>query len=205
MPDLFVSLTISRISCSYYLFVRHHGWFHKVAIHHEICMVNRRARVTRPKEDVRASPPGNMLLSEDNKHKRYQTLPQCRNQSIWWIAGCQAKWTIYAIKEAHHNLKISTARTPYINPFTTVPSQCEPDKIVMKRFLFVFDIKKALIVLQQLFLNAQNSRKSHTLLLDRPHLTNLRPLAVHLQLTLWSEKISLYLLFGNAFPLALLS
>lgn len=53
-----------------------------IAIHHEICMVNHTARVTRPKEDVRAYPPGNTLLSEDNKHKRYQTLPQWRNQSI---------------------------------------------------------------------------------------------------------------------------
>lgn len=57
-------------------------------------------------------------------------------------------------------------------------------KIVMKRFFFALDIEKALIVLQQLVLTTQQSRKSHTLLLDRPHLIHLRPLAVYLQLTL---------------------
>lgn len=57
-------------------------------------------------------------------------------------------------------------------------------KIVMKRFFFALDIEKALIVLQQLVLTSQQSRKSHTLLLDRPHLIHLRLLAVNLQLTL---------------------
>lgn len=57
-------------------------------------------------------------------------------------------------------------------------------KIVMKRFFFALDIEKALIEIQQLVLTTQQSRKSHTLLLDRPHLIHLRPLAVYLQLTL---------------------
>lgn len=125
---MLVCLTINEISCSYYLCVRHHGWFHKVTIHHEICMVSHTARVRRPKEDVRAPPQWKTSLLQGNKHKRHQTLPQCCNHSVWWIACCQTKWTICASKGAHHNPKISTAWTPYLNQFTTLPFQCKPDE-----------------------------------------------------------------------------
>lgn len=82
MIDLLVGLTINEISCSYYLCVRYHGWFHKVTIHQDICMDSHTARMPRPTEDVRAPLPWKTSLLKGNKHNGHQTLPQCCNRSV---------------------------------------------------------------------------------------------------------------------------
>lgn len=101
---------------------------HNATIHHKICMVNQAAREPRPKEKVCVYTPGNMHLSQSNKHKSNQMLPKCRNHSIWWIVCCQAKRTICASQRAHNNPKISTSWTSYIRSFTALSSQCETDE-----------------------------------------------------------------------------